>query len=176
MSISKYYSTKEIFLIMVWNFTYIFLFRYSPRLLYGWRNLILRIFGAKIGKKVKIYPSAKFSIPWLIEIGAGSFISWNVRVYNLGEIKIGEKTIISQNVHLCGGTHDFRNPGFKLLRTGLTIGSHVWIAADAFIGPSIHVGDNAVVAARAVVVKDVPQGAVVGGNPANIISQRVLDT
>ncbi len=175
MAISKYYSVKEIFLRLTWSVVYLFLFRYSPRLLYGWRNLILRIFGSQIGKKVKIYPSVKISLPWLFDIGAGSVLAWDVRVYNLGKVTIGKKTIISQNAHLCGGTHDFRNPGFKLLRTGLTIGNNVWIAADAFIGPSVHVGDDAVVAARAVVVKNVPQGTIVGGNPAKNIGQHRLE-
>ena len=175
MVIAKYYSAKEIFLRLSWSIVYPFLFRYSPRQLYGWRNLILRIFGSRIGKNVKIYPSVKITLPWLLDIGAGSVIAWDVRLYNLGKITIGKKTVISQNAHLCGGTHDFRNPGFKLLRTGLSIGNHVWIAADAFIGPSVHVADNAVVAARAVVVKNVPQGTVVGGNPAKIISQRGFD-
>ncbi len=169
---SKYYSTKEKLLRVIWGAVEPLFFRYSPRLLYGWRNLVLQAMGAKLGKNVKIYPSAKIMYPWLLEIGDNTTISWEVKVYNLGFSKIGSNTMISQYSHLCGGTHDFRSPDFDLIRTGFTIGNQVWIAADAFIGPGVKVGDRAVVAARAVVVKDVETGKIVAGNPAKVIGMR----
>lgn len=169
---SKYYTRKEIILRIIWNVVYPLFFRYSPRLWYSWRNYILRIFGAKIGKGVKIYPSAIITCPWLLEIGDKTVIGWKVRIYNIGEIIIGSGTIISQYAHLCGGTHDFRKPGFKLLRTGLTIGNNVWIASDSFVGPNIKVDNNSVIAARGVVVKDVEKNTIVGGNPARVIGVR----
>ena len=169
---SKYYSNKEILLRIIWLVLNPLCFRFSPRMLYGWRNFILRIMGAKIGKRVKIYPTAIITFPWLLELGDGVIIAWGVNVYNVGKIKIGYKTIISQHAHLCGATHDIVNPSFKLLRTGLEIGNNVWIASDAFIGPGVKVGDNSIVAARAVVVKNVEEGTIVGGNPAKIIRKR----
>jgi putative colanic acid biosynthesis acetyltransferase WcaF len=165
----KYYSNKEYILRATWSLIEIIFFRYTPRLFYGWRNLILRIMGAKIGKGVKIYPSARIMYPWLLQIGDNTTISWDVKVYNLSFSSIGNNTMISQYAHLCGGTHDFRSKGFDLIRTGFTIGNHVWVAADAFIGPAVNVGDGAVVAARAVVVKDVLPGSIVAGNPARSI-------
>lgn len=169
---NKYYSNKEHILRQIWNIVCPLFFRYSPRLLYSWRNLVLSIMGAKIGKNVQIYPSAIITYPWLLEIGDGSVIAWNVRIYNLGVIKIGQNTIISQHAHLCGGTHDTSKPGFILQRTGLMIGNNVWIASDAFIGPRVTVGDNSIVAARSVVTKDVEPFTIVGGNPASVIKRR----
>ena len=163
------YSNKEIVLRIIWGGINPIFFRYSPRLLYGWRNFILRTMGAKIGRNVKIYPSAKIMFPWLLQIGNNTTVSWDVKVYNLGFSSIGNDTMISQYSHLCGGTHDFRSMDFTLLRTGFTIGNNVWIAADAFIGPRVKVNDYAVVAARAVVIKDVPEKTIVAGNPAKII-------
>lgn len=168
----RYYSNKEILLRVVWGIVEPLFFRYSPRLLYGWRNFLLRMMGARIGKRVQVFPSVRIMAPWLLEIGDHSVISWGVKVYNLGKITIGHDTVISQYSHLCGGTHDYESDTFTLLRTGLTIGSHVWIAADAFIGPDVHVNDHAVVAARAVVIHDVDRGAVVSGNPARLIKMR----
>ncbi len=148
------------------------LFGISPRLFYGWRNLILRFFGAKIGKGVKIYPSAKIMFPWILEIGDHTVISWGVILYNLGKITIGSNTIISQYTHICAGNHDHPTPDFKLLKTPITIGNHVWIAADVFIAPGVVIGDHAVVYARSVVVKDVSENSIVGGHPAEVIKGR----
>jgi len=154
-----------------WGFVELVFFTLSPRLLYGWRNFILRCMGARIGAGVKIYPSARIMYPWLLEIGDHVLISWHVKVYNLGKIRIGSGTTISQYAHLCGGTHNHTSGHFELLRTGLTIGSNVWIAADAFIGPGVTVHDGSIVAARAVVAGDVGGGSIVGGNPAKEIGR-----
>ena len=171
---SKYYSKREILLRLIWSFVNPVFFRYTPRLFYGWRNFVLRLMGAKIGKKVRIFPSAEITFPWLLEVNDKAVISWGVKIYNLGRISIGEKTVISQFAHLCGGTHDLKNPGFKLIRTEIGIGNNVWIAADAFIGPDVCIGDNAVIGARAVVIKNVGAGTIVAGNPAKPIGLRKI--
>lgn len=168
----RYYSKKELMLRIVWSIAEPLFFRCSPRLLYGWRNTLLRMMGARIGKGVQVFPSVRIVAPWLLEIGDHSVIAWGVKVYNLGKITIGHDTVISQYSHLCGGTHDYESDMFTLLRTGLTIGNHVWIAADAFIGPGVRIDDHAVVAARAVVIYDVERAAVVGGNPARVLKKR----
>jgi putative colanic acid biosynthesis acetyltransferase WcaF len=168
----SYYSTKEIVLRILWGFIEPVFFRLSPRLLYGWRNFILRSMGATIGKGVQVFPSTRIMMPWLLKVGDHSVISWGVKVYNLGMVTIGHDTVISQYSHLCGGTHDYKSPDFLLLRTGLTIGNHVWIATDAFVGPGVIVEDNSVVAARAVVIRDVERNTVVAGNPAQPVQKR----
>jgi putative colanic acid biosynthesis acetyltransferase WcaF len=134
--------------------------------------LLLRCFGAKVASTAKVRGTARIIHPWLLTVGEHSSIGDRVRVYNLGELIIGRQTSISQDVHLCGGTHDHRNPALPLIRSPVTIGSGVWICADAFIGPGVTVGDNAVVGARAVVVKDVAPATIVAGNPGRKIGDR----
>ena len=148
------------------------LFRFSPRLCWGWRCGLLRCFGARIGRHVQIHASVRIFIPWQLSIGDWSSIGFDALIYNLGPIKIGSKVTISQRAHLCAGTHDFRDPAMPLLKCPISIADEVWICADAFIGPGVTIGARAVAAARAVVVKDVAAGMVVGGNPAKPMGTR----
>lgn len=85
---------------------------------------------------------------------------------------IGSKVTISQRVHLCAGSHDFRDPAMTLIKPPINIGDEAWVCADAFVGPGVSVGAGAVVAARAVVVKNVEACTIVGGNPAKEIGKR----
>ena len=151
-----------------------FLFRYSPRTLFEWRNIILRCFGAKVGLHVHVYNSARIYMPWNLEIGDWSSIGEEALIYNLGKITIGRSSTISHRAHLCAGTHDYEDPTLPLLKQPIEIGDQAWICADAFIGPGVRVGEGAIVGARAVVMKDVPPWKIVAGNPARIIKERQI--
>lgn len=148
------------------------LYRFSPRLLWGWRRFMLRVFGAKVGKQVHIHPSVRIFIPWNLQIGDWSSVGFDALIYNLGPVTIGSKVTVSQRTHLCAGSHDFRDPAMTLLKLPITIADEVWICADAFVGPGVVVGKGAVVGARAVVVRDVGASDIVRGNPAEVIGTR----
>ncbi len=150
------------------------IFRMSPRPLFGFRRWWLRLFGAKVGQQVHIYPSAQIYFPWNLEIGDWASIGEWALIYNLGKVTVGEKATLSQRVHVCAGTHDYTDPAMPLLKPPVTIGKGAWICADAFVGPAVSVGDGAVVGACSVVVKDVPAWTVVAGNPAKFIKSRVM--
>ena len=148
------------------------LWRYVPRCCWQWRCVLLSLFGASIGSGVRIYPAARIHQPWNLAIGPRCTIAWNVVIYCLGPVSVGADVVISQGAHLCAGDHAVRDPEFTLLKKPIHVGDGVWIAADAFIGPSVAIGDHAVVGARAVVMRDVPSGAVVVGNPSRIVGVR----
>ncbi|MGE4061425.1 MAG: putative colanic acid biosynthesis acetyltransferase [Sphingomonadales bacterium] len=148
------------------------LFALSPRPLWGWRRLLLRLFGARIGRDVHIYPSVRVTIPWNVRVGDGTAIGDRAILYALGQITIGARVTVSQQAHLCAGTHDWRQPDMPLVKMPIRIGDDAWICADAFIGPGVTVGAAAIVGARAVAVKDVPPGVIVGGNPARVLRPR----
>lgn len=165
------YTKKEILLRVFWSLGKL-VFRLTPRPCFALRRLILRIFGAQVGEAVHIYSSANIYYPWNLKIGDGSSIGEWVLVYNLGKVTIGERATISQRVHLCAGTHDYRKPDMPLIKPPIIIGDEVWICADAFVGPNVSVGDRAIVAAGSVVVKSITEGFIVGGNPAIKIKER----
>ncbi len=92
----RHFRGRSAFVVQLWWFTQAFLFNLSPQFMYTWRVFLLRLFGAKIGKKVIIRPSVKITYPWKLEIGDYSWIGDNVELYTLGKIKIGCHSVISQ--------------------------------------------------------------------------------
>jgi acetyltransferase-like isoleucine patch superfamily enzyme/glycosyltransferase involved in cell wall biosynthesis len=158
----------------LWMIVRASLFRPSFHNWYGWRRFLLKLFGAKLGHGVRIRPTALVEIPWNLELGDDVVIGDYAIIYSLGKITVGRAATISQYAHLCAGTHDYTSRKFPLLKPPIVIGEEVWIAADAFIGPNVKVGDRAVVGARATVVKDIPSDQVVVGPNATIVKQRIL--
>jgi putative colanic acid biosynthesis acetyltransferase WcaF len=150
------------------------LFRFSPRLCFGWRRFLLRCFGAKIGRSVHVYPSATIYCPWNLEADDESAIGEYAFIYNLGPVTIGAQATISHRAHLCAGTHDHTKSDFPLLRPPITIGAQAWICAEAFVGPWVNVGEGAIVGAGAVVIKDVNPWMIVVGNPARESKRREI--
>ena len=147
-------------------------FRAIPRPFFSLRAAWLRLFGARIGAQCQIYPTVRIFLPSLLDIGAWSAIGDHVNLYNLASIRIGERVTISQGAHLCGGTHDFRDPRMPLVRATITVGDEAWLCADCFIGPAVSVGARAVIGARAVAMRDVAPGAIMAGNPAKQVGTR----
>jgi putative colanic acid biosynthesis acetyltransferase WcaF len=148
-------------------------FLITPRPCFGLRRALLRLFGAKVGSHVNIYPSALIYFPWNLRIGECSSIGEWALIYNLGAVTIGQRSTISQRAHLCAGTHDYREPSMPLLKPPIEIGDNAWICADAFLGPGVTIGEGAIVGARAVVTKNVPPWTIVAGNPAKFVKNRV---
>ena len=145
------------------------IFRLSPRPFWGWRRLLLRAFGARIGRAVHVFPSARITIPWNLELGDQCAVGDRAILYALGPITVGPRATVSQGAHLCAGTHDITDANRPLLKPPITIGADAWIAADAFIGPNVTIGERTIVGARAVVMKDFPPDTIVVGNPARTI-------
>lgn len=160
---------------LLWNVCCMLLFRpFSLPVFHNWRRLILIMFGAKIGKGSIIYSSSKIWAPWNLETGQLTCIGPCTRIYNPGKIVIGNKVAISQYSYLCTATHAYETKLNTLYWEPIIIKDWVWVAADAFIGPGVTIGEGAVVGARAAVFKDVEPWTVVGGNPAKYIKKRVI--
>jgi putative colanic acid biosynthesis acetyltransferase WcaF len=168
------YSPSHYAARLAWVLVRATLWRLAWKRIPALRCFLLRCFGTKTNLKCELAADTVVEFPWHLTLGEHSAIGPRVRLYNLGPMSIGSRTIISQDVYLCGGTHDHTSPTFDLVRSPVTIGDDVWIAASAFIGPGVNVGNGAVVAAGAVVVKDVEPWTIVGGNPAKFIKKREI--
>ena len=159
----------------VWQVIDILLFKPSPRPFHGWRTFLLRGFGAKIARGVHVYPGVRVWAPWNLNLGEECGIANGVILYSMDTITIGKRTVISQGTHLCAGTHDYTKAGFPLVSKPITIGDHVWIAAEVFVHPGITIGDGCVVGARSVVTHDLPAWIVCAGHPCKPIKERVFE-
>lgn len=148
------------------------LFRLSPRPLWGWRRMLLRLFGAKVSSNVHVFPTVRIIIPWNLDLGQDCAVGDRAILYALGHIAISARATISQGAHLCAGTHDWRDPAMPLMKPPIEIGADAWVCADAFIGPDVTIGDSAIIGARAVVTKNIAPGWIVAGNPARKIGER----
>jgi len=157
-----------------WWFVWLLLFRPSPRQLHGWRRFLLKLFGARLGKKVDLYPSCQIAMPWKLDMGDFSCLGDYVICYNIGGVRIGANSTISQFSHLCSSSHDFTKPNMPQTFAQVVVKDQVWVCADVFVGPGVTIGQGSVVGARACVVKDVAPWTVVGGNPARFIKKREL--
>ena len=142
---------------------------------YGVRSRILRFFGAKLGKGVKIRPTVRIDIPWNLDIGDDAVVGDFAILYALGPITIGPRSVVSQYSHLCAGTHDHSSRDFKLLRPPIVIGCDCWIATDAYVGPGVVVGDRAILGARSSAYKSMEADTIYAGNPARAIKKRELE-
>jgi len=157
----------------VWSIAWFFLFRISPRPFHRWRALVLRIFGAKIGRDVRIYPGVRIWAPWKLELGNQASVADGAILYNMGGITVGERCAISQGAHLCGGSHDIDSRNMALIAAPIVLERHVWICAEAFVGLGVRVAEGCVVGARAVLMKSASDPWTVwAGNPARPIRKR----
>ena len=158
-----------------WGIVQATLYRWSPVAFHGFRCSLLRCFGAKISTGVHVYPSTIIWAPWNLAMESGSCLGPSVNCYSVSCINIGAHAIVSQGVHLCAATHDFRDRSFPLLIGSIELGSRAWIAADAFVGPGVAIGARSVIGARAVVTRDVDSDSIVVGNPSRVIGHREDD-
>lgn len=158
--------------VQLWWIVQATIFRWSPQFMYGWRNFLLRLFGAQVASGVRIRPSATVTYPWKVSIGAQSWIGDDVVLYSLGPIAIQDNVVVSQKSYLCAASHDFSRPTFDIFAKPIVIESGAWVAADVFIAPGITVGRGSVIGARSSVFKDIPPGVVCAGSPTRVLGPR----
>jgi putative colanic acid biosynthesis acetyltransferase WcaF len=160
---------------LAWYAVQATLFRSSPHNAYRWRAFLLRAFGAKLARNVRVRRTVRVEVPWNLNIGEGTSVGDFAILYSLGPITLGANVTISQYAHLCAGTHDARTRAMTLIRAPITVGDDAWVAADAFVGPDVRIGARTILGARASAFGDLPADVVAVGNPAKPIKARELN-
>jgi len=136
------------------------------------RRFFYRLAGLKIGQGSTIHMGARFYDPRNISIGEDSIIGEGVVLDGRDKLSIGNHVDIASEVMIYNSEHDIDDPNFLAKNAPVLIEDYVFIGPRAIILPGVKIGKGAVVAAGAVVTKDVPPFAIVGGVPAKIIGER----
>lgn len=157
---------------VLWAIIWACFFRWSPRICFGWRRMLLRLFGAKIGRNARISPSVKVWAPWNLTVGDEAAIAHDVDCYCVDKLRIGDHATVSQYSFLCTASHDVTSAHMRLITSPIEIADQSWVCAGVFVAPGVTVGTGAVAGAMSVVTKDVQPWTVVAGNPAKMIRER----
>jgi len=136
------------------------------------RRFFYRINGIKIGKKSTIHMYARFYNPKNIEIGEDTIVGEFAVLDGRDKLKIGNHIAIASEVMIYNSEHDINDKNFKPITGKVIIEDYVFIGPRAIILPNITIGKGAIIAAGAVVTKDVPPYAIAAGVPAKIIGER----
>lgn len=138
------------------------------------RLLLYRMAGIRIGKGSRIHTGARFFYPANIKIGQDSIIGNDVFLDGRATINIGNHVDIASEVMIYNSEHDINSEDFHATTGSVTIEDYVFIGPRVIILPNVRIGKGAVVAAGAVVTKDIDEYSIAGGVPAQIIGERKL--
>ena len=157
---------------LAWNACWAIFYRLSPRPMHGWRSLLLRAFGAKLGPNCHFYPGSKVWAPWNLVCADQVTAGDGAEIYNPAPITLGSHAILSQDAYLCGATHDYDDPAFPLLAYATQVGAYGWICARASVAPGVQVGDGAVLGLGSVATRNMEAWTVYAGAPAVKVKER----
>jgi putative colanic acid biosynthesis acetyltransferase WcaF len=157
---------------LVWSIVWMLLYRPSPRPFHGWRTMLLRLFGARMGAKCHFYPASKVWAPWNLICEEQVTAADGAEIYNPSPMTFGSHAILSQDSYMCGATHDYDDPDFPLIAFAMHVGAYSWICARASVAPGANVGDGAVLALGSVATRDLEPWTVYAGVPAVKVKER----
>lgn len=157
---------------LLWSVCRVLLYRPSPRPLHAWRSMLLRAFGAKVGAKCHFYPGSRVWAPWNLRCEDRVTFADGAEIYNPSPVYFGSHAIVSQGAYVCGATHLYNEPEFRLVSFEMRIGAYAWICARAIVSPGVNVGDGAILGLGSVATKDLEPFGIYAGAPARLVKMR----
>jgi putative colanic acid biosynthesis acetyltransferase WcaF len=167
------WSSGDRLMRVLWEFCWVVFCSWTPKPANPWRLFWLRLFDAKIHGIPFVHQRARIAIPWNLTLHDRACLGDRANAYSLGQIEIGARATVAQEVYLSTGTHDFARPEIPLVIAKITIGEDAFIGARAFVMAGVTIGPRSVVGACSVVTRDVPADAVAAGNPCRVLHPRV---
>jgi len=115
----------------------------------GWRRVLLRLFGAKIGQGVVLKPGITVKFPWRLDVGDHVWIGEKAWIDNLAPVTIGSHSCVSQGAYLCTGSHNWNDLHFSLITRPIIIGRGCWVGAFARLAPGCEMENGAIITMNA---------------------------
>ena len=159
---------------LIWYFINVLFFINPLNPISGLKVLLLRWFGAKIGKGVVIKPSVNIKYPWRLEIGDYTWIGENVWIDNLANVTIGNNVCISQGAMLLCGNHNYKKTTFDLIINNITLEDGSWVGAQSIVCPGVTLHSHSVLGVNSVANHDLEPYSIYQGNPAQKIRSRSI--
>jgi putative colanic acid biosynthesis acetyltransferase WcaF len=160
---------------ILWYYVNIIFFKSPLFPFYGFKNELLRLFGAKIGDQVEFKPGVNIKYPWHLNIGNEVWIGENVWLDCLVPITIGNNVCLSQGAVILTGSHNYKKTSFDLITGTVILEDGVWIGAGAIVNQGLTIGNHAVLTSGSVATKNLEPYSIYQGNPAVKIRDRVID-
>jgi putative colanic acid biosynthesis acetyltransferase WcaF len=157
-----------------WILTWALLASWTPPPLNRWRLFLLRLFGAKVAPDSFVYSSVRIWYPPHLELGRHALLGPQTTAYCVEKIILRDYAVVSQGSHLCTAGHDIEDVNFQTVARPIVIGRRAWVAAEAFVGPGVAIGEGAVLGARGCTFRDLDPWTVYAGNPARAIKPRKI--
>ncbi len=132
----------------------------------------LRLFGAKLGPNCHFYPKCRVWAPWNLVCEEAVGVGDDAELYNPSLLTIGSHAVISQGAYLCGATHLYDEPSFRLVSYPMKIGAYSWVCARATVSPGVNVGDGAILALGSIATRDLEPFGIYAGMPARKVKER----
>jgi len=136
---------------------------------------VLRLFGARIGKKINLKPGVNIKYPWFLEIDDYAWIGEGVWIDNLAYITIGKNACISQGTMLLCGNHDYKKTSFDLTVKEIKIEEGVWIGAKAVVCPGVTCHSHSILSVGSTATKDLEAYGIYSGSPAQKVRERKIN-
>jgi putative colanic acid biosynthesis acetyltransferase WcaF len=136
--------------------------------------ILLRLFGATIGKGVVVKPNVNIKYPWKLEIGDYTWVGEEVWIDNLVKVSIGKNCCISQGAFLLCGNHNYKKSTFDLMTGNINLEDGVWIGAKSVVCPGVNAKSHAVLAVQSVATANLESFYIYQGNPAQKIKRREI--
>jgi len=160
---------------ILWYFTDVIFFKSRLMPVSSVLVALLRLFGSRIGKEVRIKPGIHIKYPWKLEVGDYSWLA-DCYIDNLDQVKIGKNCCISQQAVLITGNHNYSRTNFDLMTGLIVLEDGTWIGAAATVGPGITLHNHAVLTMGSVANKNLLPYSIYQGNPAVKVKDRVIKT
>lgn len=161
--------------IWLWIFINVLFFNNGLAYFNSLKCRLLRLFGARVGKRVLIKPSVNIKYPWFLQIGDDAWIGEKVWIDNLGLVTIGNNVCISQGALLLTGNHNYTKPFFDLMIGNIILEDGVWIGAKSIVCPGVTCKTHSVLTVSSVATTDLDSYGIYQGSPARKIKVRIIN-